>query len=119
MFHFALTLGTGLMVPYLDIIAATLQTQTAHLTSVGRSHVGNDATHHNVLDGMAVRTRHRSNLLTKEPAPLVHLGFVATLLTAIFQFPSHNKICVSVCKGTKKIGIIICMNEKKIVLLYR
>ena len=29
-------------------------------------------------------------LLTEESAPLVHLGLVAALLTAIFQFPSHN-----------------------------
>ena len=34
LFHFTLTLGTGLAIPNTDIIAATLQAQTAHLASV-------------------------------------------------------------------------------------
>ena len=87
--HLALTPWTGMFIPQSDVITAALQTQTANLTSIGRCHVGNDATYHDVLDGLAVRTRHSRNLLTKESTTFVHIGRVATLLTAIFQFPSH------------------------------
>jgi hypothetical protein len=78
-----------MLIPYPDVIAAALQTQTAHLAPVRRSHVGNDSTHHNVLNGLAVRTRHSRNLLTKESASFVYIGLVAAVLTTIFQFPSH------------------------------
>jgi len=88
--HLALTLWTGMFIPQSDVITAALQTQTANLTSIGRCHVGNDATYHDVLDGLAVRTRHGRNLLTKEPTSFVHLGLVAALSAAIFQFPSHT-----------------------------
>ena len=53
-FHFALTLGAGVFIPYSDFVAATLQTQAAHLASVRWRHVGNNATHHNILDSVAV-----------------------------------------------------------------
>ena len=78
-----------MFVPYPDVIAAALQTQAAHLASVRWCHVGNDATHHDILDGLTVRARHRRNLLTKEPATFIHLSLVATGFAAIFQFPSH------------------------------
>ena len=88
-FHFALTLGAGLHVPYTDVIAATLQTQTSHLASIRWCHVGYDTTHHNVLDGLTVWAGHRRNLLTKQSSSLIHLSLIATGLTAIFQFPCH------------------------------
>ena len=88
--HDILTLGTGALIPYPDAVAATVQTQASNLTSVRGSHVGNDTAHHNVLDSLAVWTRHRSNLLSEEPAPFVHIGFIAALPTAIFQFPGHR-----------------------------
>ena len=88
--HLALTLWTGMFIPQSDVITAALQTQTANLTSIGRCHVGNDATYHDVLDGLAVRTRHGRNLLTEEPASLVHLSLVSALSAAVFQFPRHQ-----------------------------
>ena len=78
-----------MFVPYPDVIATALQTQAARLASVRWCHIGNDATHYDVLDGLAVRARHRRNLLMKESATFVHLGLVAALLAAIFQFPRH------------------------------
>ena len=89
LFHLALALRASVLIPNPDVIAATLQTQSAHLASVRRSHIGNYATNNNVLDGLAVRACHGRNLLPEEPAPLVHLSLIAALLTAIFQFPSH------------------------------
>ena len=89
-FHFTLTLRAGLHVPNTDIIAATLQAQTAHLASVRRSHVSNDATHHDVLDGLAVRAEHRRNLLTEQPSSLIHLSLIATGLASIFPLPGHS-----------------------------
>ena len=88
-FHFAPTLRTGLHVPNTDIIAATLQAQAAHLASVRWCHVGDDTTNDNVLDGMAIRTKHGCNLLTKQSPSLIHLCLVATDFTAIFAFPGH------------------------------
>ena len=88
-FHFSLALGTGLLVPYTDVITATLQTEATYLASVRRSHIGNDTTHHNVLDSLAVRAEHGRNLLTEQTTSLIHLGLVAAGLTAIFQFPCH------------------------------
>ena len=84
-------------VPYSDMLAAALQTEPADLASIGRCHVGYDPTHHNVLDGLAVRTQHGTDLLAEESSAFVHLGFVATLAAAIFEFPSHffteNRFC--------------------------
>ena len=88
-FHCALTFGACFHIPDTDLVAATLQTQAPNLTSVGRCHVGNDTTHHDVLDGLAVRARHRRDLLSKQTTTLVHFGLIAAVLTAIFLFPSH------------------------------
>jgi hypothetical protein len=71
------------------MLAAALQTKPADLASIGRCHVCNDTAHHNVLDALAVGTRHGTYLLAEESSAFVHLGFVATLATAIFEFPSH------------------------------
>lgn len=62
--HLALTLWTGLHVPEANPVAATLQAQTAHLAPVGGCHIGDDAAHDDVLNRMAVGTRHRHDLLT-------------------------------------------------------
>jgi hypothetical protein len=88
-FHFALTLRTGLHIPDADVIAATLQAQTAHLTSKRWGHVCNDTTHHKVLDGMAIIARYGSYLLSEQSASFVHLSLIATGLAAIFPFPGH------------------------------
>lgn len=88
-FHFSLTLGAGMLIPHPDAVAAAIETQAPHLTPIGRSYVGDDATHHNILDGLAIRTRYSRDFLTKESTPFIHLGFIATSPTAIFQFPSH------------------------------
>jgi hypothetical protein len=84
LFHYTLTLGTCALIPNPDIIAATIQTESPNFASVGWSHVGNDASNHNVLDGLAVRATHWGNLLVKKTAPLIHLGFIPASLTAIF-----------------------------------
>ena len=89
-------------VPYADFVAAALQTEPAHLTSIGRCHVGrsssarllpegrkNDTSHHDVLDALAVRTQHGTDFLAEESSAFVHLGFIATFFAAIFKFPSH------------------------------
>jgi len=78
-------------IPYLDVIAAALQTQATNLASERWSHVGNNTTHHKVLDGLAVWTRHGRNLLTEKSPPLVHLGLIAALTATIFQFPRHRR----------------------------
>ncbi len=90
LFHLTLAFRTSTFIPRPDVIAAALQAQTACHASVGRNYIGNDATHHDILDGLAVWTRHRRNFLTKESTPLVQLSLVAALSAAIFQFPSHN-----------------------------
>ena len=43
-------------IPDSDVVAATVETQSANLTPIGRSHIGDDASDHNVLNGFAVRT---------------------------------------------------------------
>ena len=93
-FHLSLTfgistLGAGLHVPKTNTVAPTLQAQTAHLASVGWGHIGNDTTHNNVLDRLAVRTKHSRDLLTEQSPSLIHLGFIATSLATIFPFPGH------------------------------
>ena len=88
--HLSLTLGTRPHVPDTYLVTATLQAQPAYLASVGRRDIGDDATHDDVLNRLAVRTRHSRNLLTEQAAPLIHLSLVAAGLTAIFQFPSHD-----------------------------
>ena len=80
---------SGESVPDAYLVTAALQAQSSHLASVGGRNICNDASHHNVLDGVAIRTRHGRNLLTEEAAPFIYLGFIAAGLAAIFQFPGH------------------------------
>ena len=85
-------------IPYSDIITAALQTKPADFASIGGSHVGNDTTNHDVLDALAIPARHGTDLLSEESSAFVHLGFVATLAAAIFEFPSHyNKAIKAIC----------------------
>jgi len=88
--HGSLTLWTGMLVPYPNIIAAAVQAQPSHLAPVRWRHVGNDAANYNVLNGLAVGTGHGRYLLTKETASLINFSFIPTILTTIFQFPSHR-----------------------------
>ena len=88
-FHLPLAFGTGSLVPDTDVVAATLQAQSPHLASVGRGYVSNDPTHDDVLDGLAIRTRHSRDLLTEQTTPLIRLGFITAGFTVIFPFPSH------------------------------
>jgi hypothetical protein len=86
-------------IPYSDIITAALQTKPADFASIGGSHVGNDTTHHDVLDALAIPARHGTDLLSEESSAFVHLGFVATLAAAIFEFPSHFFTNNMNCRG--------------------
>jgi hypothetical protein len=84
-----LALGAGFFVPDTDVVAAAVQTETAYFAPVGRRHIGNDTPNYDVLNGLAVRTTHGSDLLAEEAAALVDLCLIATGFTAIFQFPGH------------------------------
>ena len=88
--HGSLTLRTRLHVPYPDMIAATLQAQTPHLTSIGWSHIGNNPAYNDVLNSLAVRTCHSRNLLPEQSASFVHISLIAACLTPIFPFPCHT-----------------------------
>jgi hypothetical protein len=96
LFHIALTLRTGLLIPYPDIVAAALKAQSSHLAPIGWGHISNDTTHHDILDGMAVGTRHGCYLLTEQSAPLIHLSLISTSLAAIFPFPSHSQVTIMI-----------------------
>ena len=96
LFHIALTLRTGLLIPYPDIVAAALKTQSSYLTSIRWGYIGNDTTHHDIPDGMAVGTRHGSYLLAEQSAPLIHLRLISTSLAAIFPFPSHSQVTIMI-----------------------
>lgn len=72
------------------MIAAALQAQSAYLASVGWGHVGNDTTHDDILDRLTVGAGHSRYLLTEQPASLIHLGFIAAVLAAIYSFPRHD-----------------------------
>ena len=87
--HFSLTLRTGMQVPDTDIVTATVETQPSNFASVGWCHICDDAADHNILNGLAVGTAHGRNLLTEESAPFIHISLVSTVLTTVFQFPSH------------------------------
>jgi hypothetical protein len=84
-----LALGTGLLVPDADVVAAAVQAETAYFAPIGRRYIGNDTPNHDVLNGLAVRTAHGGNLLAEEAAALVDLSLIATDFTTIFQFPGH------------------------------
>jgi hypothetical protein len=53
-FHDSLALRTGFHIPDTDIIATALQAEATNFAPVRWSHVSNDSTHHDVLDGLAV-----------------------------------------------------------------
>ena len=53
-FHLALAFGTGVPIPDADVVAAAVEAEPADLAPVRRCHVGDDASHHDVLDGLAV-----------------------------------------------------------------
>ena len=88
--HLALALRTGFHIPDANLVAATLEAQASDLAPVGRGDVGDDAPDDEVLNRLAVGTRHGHNLLPEETAPLIRLGLIAALLTAIFPFPGHG-----------------------------
>ena len=77
-------------IPNADVVAATVETESADLAPVGWRHIGDDASDYNVLDRLAVWARHSRDLLTEEAAPLVNLSLIPTCAAAIFQFPSHK-----------------------------
>ena len=79
-----------MLVPDSDVVATAVQTQTPYLASIGRSHVCYDAANDNVLDAFAVWTQYCHNLLSEETTPFINLSLIATMLAAIFQFPSHD-----------------------------
>ena len=88
--HPALASGTRLLIPDTDVIAAALQAQPTDLAPVGWSDIGDDTTHDDVLNRLAVRTQPRRNLLTEQAAAFIHLGLVTAVTAAIFQFPGHD-----------------------------
>ena len=55
-FHLALAFGTGAPIPNADVVAAAVEAESADLAPVGWRHIGNDASDHDVLDGLAVGT---------------------------------------------------------------
>ena len=84
-----MALGASLHVPDANVIAATIQAKPPYLTPIGRCHIGNDAADDNILHRLAVRAAHGRDLLPEQSTSFVHIGFVSTSLTAVFQFPSH------------------------------
>ena len=90
-FHLALTPGAGMLVPKANPVAAALQAQTAHFAPVGGCHIGDDAAHDDVLNRMAVGTRHRHDLLSEQATPLIYIGLVTAVCATVFLLPSHEK----------------------------
>ena len=105
-----------MFVPYSDIIAAALQTQSSNFASIGWGHVGNDTTNHDVLDGFAIRARHSGYLLTEQSTSVIYLGFIATSLTAIFQFPSHRLLFLPFNPVLQSIIAFYSKNSKASIL---
>ena len=77
-------------IPDADVVAATIETEPADLAPIRWCHIGDDTSDDNILNGLAVRARHRRDLLTEEASSLVHLSLIPTCGAAIFQFPSHK-----------------------------
>ena len=90
--HLPLTLRAGSTVPDTDPVTTALQAQTANLASEGWSHIGNDATHHYVLDAFAVGARHGRYLLTEQATSLIHIRLIAADAAAILPLPGHHAI---------------------------
>ena len=89
-FHKAIAFGTSVPIPDADIVAATVETEPAHLAPIRWCHIGDDASDYNILDSLAVWARHGCDLLTEEAAPFINLSLIPTRGAAIFQFPSHK-----------------------------
>ncbi len=77
-FHFSLAFWTGVLVPEADVIAATLQAETADLAAIGGGDIGYDTSHDDVLHRLAVGAAHGCDLLTEESSTLVDLCFITT-----------------------------------------
>ena len=91
-FHFSLAFWTGVLVPEADVIATTLQTETADLAAIGRGDIGDDTANDEILNGLAVGAGYGDNLLTEQSTAVIYLCLVAAGLTTIFLFPSHLKL---------------------------
>lgn len=76
--HFALAFGAGVFVPDADVVAATVEAQTAYLTAIGGGDIGYDTSHDDVLHRFAVGAAHGCDLLTEESSTLVDLCFITT-----------------------------------------
>ena len=89
-FHFPSAFGACVSVPDADVLAAAVGAKATHGAVERWCHVANDATHHQVLYGVAVGARHRDDFLAEESAPFVAVGFIAALVAAACGFPRHN-----------------------------
>ena len=87
--HPPLALGTGMQIPDTDAVAAAMQAQPPYLASERWGHVGDDASHHDVLHSLAVGATHRGDLLAKKTAAFIYVGFIAAVLTSVFFLPRH------------------------------
>ena len=54
-----------MLIPHPDAVTAAVEAQASHLTPIGWRHISDDATHHNILDGLTIRARHSRDLLTE------------------------------------------------------
>jgi len=87
--HTALAFGTGLFVPYFDAVAAALQTEAAGLGIERGSDIADDTAGDQRLDGVAVGTRHGSDVLAEKTDTLVIKSLVTTREALIFNLPTH------------------------------
>lgn len=88
--HFLATTWTSMTIPFNNIFASTLQTE-----SIGKSlewwcSIANNTADHQRLNSAAVRAAHHDDMLTHEAVSLVYLSFIATTHTFIFIHPCHG-----------------------------
>ena len=77
--HHSTAFWTCFLVPYTDALTATMQAEPANLASKRWGYIGNDATHHQMLDGLAVGTTDCGYFLTKQASALIKFGFVTAV----------------------------------------
>jgi hypothetical protein len=90
--HDATALRTGLMVPWFYTVTAAVQTDTSDESGKRRSGIANDTTDDKRLDGLAVGTAYRLDMLSHKPTSLIVVGLIATLLAFICFTLSHYRI---------------------------
>ena len=94
--HLSSAFGAGMLVPNLDSIATTSQAESSHFCRKRMGYPTYSSSNDDVLNRMAVRTSHSSDMLSKESPSLIDICLIATPTAFISYLLRHRNLHICV-----------------------